>query len=306
MANPTNIQVLIPLGFTALEAEVYAFLLAESPATGYRVAQAIGKPAANTYKALESLDRKGAILVDDSGNRLCRAVPPGELLAQLEARFREQKELAARQLASIGRPTTDERLYQLQSRGQVLERARAMFERCAHVAVMDAFPSLVVELREAIEAAHARGAEVVIKTYRQIGLDGPRVIVRPRGHEITTAFPGEMISLNIDGAEHLLAVLKSEGDEVHQAVWTQSAIVAYLLYNGMVNEASQAAAMAELERETTVERLREVFLGLRHLHPASSRGPAYQNLMKHFGKEGEYINKEHEGESNDARSGVRE
>jgi hypothetical protein len=30
-----------------------------------------------------------------------------------------------------------------------------------------------------------------------------------------------------------------------------------------------------------------VFLGLRHLHPASSRGPAYQNLMKYFGRTAE-------------------
>ncbi|MDO8629132.1 MAG: helix-turn-helix domain-containing protein, partial [Phycisphaerales bacterium] len=70
------IQTLVPLGFTPLEGEVYAILVAESPATGYRVAQAIGKPVANTYKAIESLERKGAIVVDDGESRLCRAVPP--------------------------------------------------------------------------------------------------------------------------------------------------------------------------------------------------------------------------------------
>lgn len=282
MAAPGYTQALVGLGFTALEAEAYAFLLRESPATGYRVAQAISKPAANTYKALEALQRKGAVFVDDSGSRLCRAVPTAELLSQLEMRFQEQKEQAARELARIDRATADDRVYQLHTRTQVLERARAMLKRCSHVAIMDAFPSLVMELREAIDAADARGAEIVIKTYGPIPWRGPRVIVRPRGEEITSAFPGDVISLNVDGVQHLLAVLRPEGEEVHQAIWTQSAIVSYLLYNGLVNEASQAAAMVELEKDTTVRRLRAVFLGLRHLHPATSRGPAYRNLMKHL------------------------
>jgi len=284
MSDSDHHQPLVELGFTALEAEIYTFLVSESPATGYRVAKAIRKPAANTYKALEALERKGAIVVDNAGNRLCRAVPPEEILHNLESRFQEQKAKASRLLASLGRSSSDDRLYQLQSRPQVLERARAMLERARFVGVMDAFPDVVLELRDAVDAAHARGVEIVIKTYRSLGIEGPRVIVRPRGHEILDAIPGELISFNIDGAEHLLAFLKNNGDGVHQAFWTGSAIVSYVLYNGLVNEASQAAAMAELEHETTVERLREVFLGLRHLHPASSRGPAYQNLMEHLGK----------------------
>src|SRR5688500_1986290 len=58
-------QALQDLGFTGLEAEVYAALLEGSPVTAYRVAQQVGKAAANVYKAVESLRRKGAILVDD-------------------------------------------------------------------------------------------------------------------------------------------------------------------------------------------------------------------------------------------------
>ncbi|HWM90021.1 MAG TPA: hypothetical protein VN493_04585 [Thermoanaerobaculia bacterium] len=31
-------------------------------------------------KAMESLQQKGAVLVDETGTRLCRAIPPAELL----------------------------------------------------------------------------------------------------------------------------------------------------------------------------------------------------------------------------------
>ncbi len=284
MTTDRQLQTLVELGFTSLEAEVYVCLVRESPATGYRVAQTIGKPAANTYKALASLQRKGAVIVDDARNRLCRAVPPDELLKLLEVRFRESKQSAAGFLSQIRRSESDDRLYQLQNRSQVLERARAMFDRAGHVAVMDVFPTLLLELRSAIETAHSRGIEMVVKTYRQTGVEAAHTIVRPRGNEILSAIPGDLLNLNIDGREHLLALLKKDGDDVHQAFWTASPIISYVLYNGLINEASQAAAMAELEHDTSVERLRAVFLSLRHLHPASSRGPAYQNLMKHLGQ----------------------
>ena len=71
----TGSDALVPFGFTALESEIYVFLLGESPATGYRVAQGINKPAANTYKAIQTLQSKGAILVEEGSSRFCRAVP---------------------------------------------------------------------------------------------------------------------------------------------------------------------------------------------------------------------------------------
>ena len=159
MTEPNFVQTLVAMGLTSLEAEVYGHLLLESPATGYRVAQAIGKPAANTYKALESLARKGAVLVDDGANRLCRAVPSDEWLSQLERQFQANKKQAAEALAGLSTTAYDDRIYQLTSRTQVLERCRAMLERCKHVAVMDIFPGLVADLRDAMESAAARGVE---------------------------------------------------------------------------------------------------------------------------------------------------
>src|SRR4051812_35804269 len=113
------IEALVALGFTGLEAEVYAWLLGESPATGYRVAQALGKPAANTYKAIESLQQKGAVLVEDGESRLCRAVPAEELLRQAERGFAEKRAAAARALSELRGPGGDERVYTIRTADQV-------------------------------------------------------------------------------------------------------------------------------------------------------------------------------------------
>ncbi len=128
-----------------------------------------------------------------------------------------------------------------------------------------------------------RGARGVIKAYRACTIDGADVVVRPRGREILEALPGDMISLNVDGAEHLLALLKRDDDTVFQAVWTRSAIVSYLLYNGLVNEVSQAAIMDELDRGSDIDALRARFDALRSLHPASTRGQVYHDFMERLG-----------------------
>src|SRR5262245_33241006 len=83
MTSPAIADCIAPvsaLGFTELEAATYAYLVQHSPATGYRIAHGIGKPIANTYKAIESLARKGAVVIEQTGNRLCRAVSPEEVL----------------------------------------------------------------------------------------------------------------------------------------------------------------------------------------------------------------------------------
>ena len=77
-------QLIEELGFTRIEAQVYVHLLQDSPATGYRIAKEIGRSFTNTYKALSTLETKGAVLAYAGKNRLFRAVPVEELFDQLE------------------------------------------------------------------------------------------------------------------------------------------------------------------------------------------------------------------------------
>src|SRR4051794_36879141 len=53
--------LLLGFGYTELESRLYCDLLRHGPAGGYRLAQRIGKAAANVYQALKSMERKGAI-----------------------------------------------------------------------------------------------------------------------------------------------------------------------------------------------------------------------------------------------------
>jgi sugar-specific transcriptional regulator TrmB len=126
VATQRAIDALTAFGFTALESEVYAFLLQEHPATGYRVAQGIAKPAANVYKALESLERKAAIVLDSASTKEYRPVAPERLLGRLEKEFEKNKVGALKSLASLGKPESGGKLFPVNTLAQAAAQANTI------------------------------------------------------------------------------------------------------------------------------------------------------------------------------------
>src|SRR5262245_2044037 len=248
MSSKTARAALTAFGFTDLEAEVYVFLLRESPATAYRVAQAIGKPAANTYKAVESLQAKGAVVVDDGESRQCRAIPAGELLARLEHSFRERKRSAARALRSLKAAAGDDRVYQLRSVEQVYARCRHMLDTSRRVAVLDLFPEPFAELRPALQKAARRGVRVAVKAYEPADVPGVDVVVGPHAPATRQRWPGQWLNAVADGRQHLLALLSADGSELVQAVWSGSAYLSWVYHSAAGAELVLAAVEGHLAR----------------------------------------------------------
>lgn len=274
------VQALVRLGFTALEAEAYAWLLAEPGATGYRIAKGIAKPVANTYKALESLQRKGAVLVDEDDHRVCRAVPAGELLQRLEHEFSTDRAEAARALARITGADGDDRVYTLRAAGQVMERARTMLRTAREVALIDAFPGALAALRPEIARAAARGVDVAVKAYRPIELGAAQTFVPPGGERVLARWPGQWLNVVIDGAEYLVAFLDAELTEVHQAIWSGSAYLSWVYHSALAAELVLADVLALAASSPRHDRLRA--LGRRFATLAAPGAPGYHALHKRF------------------------
>lgn len=223
------------LGFSEIEALVYTFLLQESPATGYRVSHAIGKPTANTYKAIAALALRGAVIIDDSENRLCRAVPPGELLERLGREFDTHKKTAADELAKIKQAAGDDRVYYLSSVDQVIERARAMISQAKQAALLDIFPKCVPLLSSDLEAAVRRGVKVAARCYERTVVKGV-AIVHAEGDRVLGTWPGQQLSITVDGDQFMHALLSQDVLSVHQALWSSSTFMSCLQYNALYNE----------------------------------------------------------------------
>ena len=169
---PSTLQA---LGFSEIEALVYCYLLTNSPATGYRVSRGIGKPVANTYKAIADLKDRGVLGVSNDDKTIARPISPEELLGRLDGEFQGHRTRAAAELAKLSREPDDEHVYRLSTTEEVLSRARAMMDGAQKIVLIDAFPGFWDALRSSAAQAQTRGVTVLAKLYAPEDPAGMRV-----------------------------------------------------------------------------------------------------------------------------------
>lgn len=239
-----QLLLLKTLGFNELEATAYTFLVENSPVTAYRVAQGIGKPVANTYKAVESLKEKGAILIDETGNKLCRAIPPPELLQKMENQFRRQQQKAEKVLSRLRPVEGDDGIYSLKTPAEVFNTCEAMLKRAEEIVLIDAFPQVLEQIKNQLEAIAGRGVQVVAQGYIPMEIKGIDYVLSNEASIVSARWQGQWLCLVIDGAEYLFAYLSANGKYVHQAIWSGSSFLAWLQHGNLVD----ALFACELER----------------------------------------------------------
>lgn len=269
------------LGFTRTEAELYVYLLKDSPATGYKIAKALGRSFATTYGALESLRSKGAVLVDVGKSRLSRAVPPRELLQHRARRFDEQQALileAAEQLPSCA---SDARIYQITSKDQVYERSRAMLSAAEERVLAELFPGPLTELRSDLVGAAERGVDVTVRVYEETPIPGVRVVCSPFGARTMELFRSQWMGLFIDGRQFLLAQLRTADSGVHYAVWSANLILARALYTYINSDLHHYAFRRRLQEANSLEDAVNAYAELEEVFPAGG-DLGFQELVDRY------------------------
>ncbi len=160
-------KLMVEFGFTELEAEIYLFLLGASPSTGYKVAKGIRKPAANTYKALQTLAAKGAILVEEGAVQQVSAVGYPELLDRIEREFSKRQVAARKAFQAYESPTTEEGVFQVGGWEAAIQRATELLAAATSevLAVGD-----LSDLAEGLRQVSARGVSVLVASELPIGI----------------------------------------------------------------------------------------------------------------------------------------
>jgi len=229
--------LLVEAGFNQLEASVYVALMKESGATGYRVSQAVGKPVANTYKALDSLVQKGAAVVDGSGRgRVYMAVPVGEYLERVKQDIEAKRVVLEKEMADMGGARVEQGLYKLASSEQVYARARKMLSEAQSVALLDVWPAPLENLRPDLEKAAKRGVKVFIKAYAPVEVAGCEVLAPPKETAHMKVWRGDWLILIIDCHEFMLSLLEKTGSGVMESLWSSNDYLALLIYNWILQE----------------------------------------------------------------------
>ena len=271
--QPRNLDhLLTPFGFTELESRLYGELVRRGPATGYGLGKAVGKATANAYQALNSLVHKGAVTEDDGDPKSYRPVPPAELFAALRGDFAGKAAHAEAAFSQVHARTTEQRLYQLKTLAQAVERARAIVRAATEILLFDLFPLPLELLREDLEAAQARGVILAGLIYGPTDVQFSAVIGPGKGFS-ADGWPGLQMSVIADGREVLVALMSQTGRDLIQGYWSDSAFVACLHHNGLASELRMATLAPDggdpLERLSLLSSMPP---GLRALRPKPKTG----------------------------------
>jgi len=209
-------------------------LVREPGSTGYKIAKALGKPVPNTYKILEVLESRGAVLLDDSGkSRLYSAVPIDEYIEQKVYGLKFNGEILKKELQNLSSTPPEEGVYRLSNVNQVYAKATTMIANAKSNLLIDADTLPMARLKQQIEAAAARGVTVLLHCHDEDSTFEGCDIIR----SCKLDWPGDWLVVLIDGVEYLISILAEGEAYVHQAVWSKNPFIAPCIYQGYLNKA---------------------------------------------------------------------
>jgi HTH-type transcriptional regulator, sugar sensing transcriptional regulator len=276
-----SVKALGELGFTELEAAVYSYLVENSPATAYRVAQEIGKPVANTYKAVKALHQKGAVLIDETRERLCQAVTPAEVLEKLKDSFLERHRRTSDALARL-KPSGDfEKIFSLATPEQVFDRCRRSIEQAETIVLVDAYPGVIKTIRPWLEEAGARGVTVVLQAYKPVQIRGVEVVEFQNAADMLGRWRGDWLVVVVDGAEYLFAFIGEDGRTVHNAIWCGSAFMALPQHSNLALSFRASILEDLLRKEASRKKIDKELKRVAKWETMGVRG--YEKLAKDIG-----------------------
>ena len=279
--EPKADEILIKIGFTQLESEIYLYLLTQGAHTGYAVAKAIGKAVANVYKAIERLAQKGAVEQSSGKNKQCVAVPWRQLITSETKKFNSNKDALTHALTRLPEHQDDEQVYQIKNATQVKEQAVRMVENAEHVILANVEPQAMDWLRESLIEAAARGVEVRIKVYEAVDMPGVIVVLRHNGSQIYGKTKDVQLYLCTDGKEMLNALLTFDTNDVIQAFRSKSALMTLMLYNQLLYE----LILTELKKVIPtgdIEKAQTILNNTEHLHVFSSENSVFDSFNQRY------------------------
>ena len=172
--EPGTIDRLVELGFSQYEARAYVGLLgATEPMTGYALSNTTGVPQPKVYETLRRLARKGiAVMLSGEPVRFV-ALPPTQLLSQLDVDFRRR--LADAELALLREEPAEASEYRvfdtLSSWPAVQTEAVRLLDEAARHAYISLNAEHADEAAEAIARADARGVRLDVLLFAKEPMD---------------------------------------------------------------------------------------------------------------------------------------
>ncbi|TMP38121.1 hypothetical protein CWB96_22535 [Pseudoalteromonas citrea] len=269
------------LGFTLLESDIYCYLLRHGLSTGYSIAKGINKPAANVYKALDTLSQKGGVVASQGASKSYNATHWKELLNSHQKQFEKGLDDLSDKLKLIEKQEADEQVYQVDNYAQVIDHTIDLIKSAKKVVLADIEPDAIPLFEPALVEAANRGVEVRIKAYEEVELVGVHVTLRRHGLDIYKKTTDVSFTICIDGNEFSTAMLAPNNLKVIQAFRSQSALMNSIVHNYVLYGQVLTELKAQL-KDNDFEQAKMTLKNTEHLHPLSEENFVFYNLKQRY------------------------
>lgn len=268
-------------GFTELEAKIYIALLEEPNSTGYRIAQILGKPMPNTYKALNNLKNKKAVISDESLKiQVYSAVPISEYLDYKTLEFNTRKKALEVQLKHYETKKIDGGIHRLDNFDDIFSRAQIMIHNAQDIILVDAFPNMLEKLIDMLVAVSKTGIRVMVKSYKPLSIQDVELIYSEKDSMIVNQYFGEWLNIVVDGKENLLCFVDKDERRVFEAFWSKNLFLSLIIYNGFSNEFTLSQLRRMLEKGKTKKDLTNMLNSYDSIR--TSNISAYKEFLNKF------------------------
>ncbi len=249
------------IGLNDLEANIYITLLENSKSTGYRIAGEINKPVANTYKALKSLELKGAVIADrSSGTTFFETVPVEEFLNKKENEFAKTRRVIVEEVRKLNIQQETGGIYELKSVELVYEKAFNMIKSAKKMILIDCFPEPLKVLNDTIIGKSAGGVPIYLKNYCETEISGIKQITAKNPELPIESLSGQWMMVLKDTEESLIAMFTKDGTGLQHCIWTMDRFLSFVLFNGSMYEFNYTQVHKTLfdGKAGKIERIRDV------------------------------------------------
>ena len=262
-----EIDTLIELGLTNLEARIYILLLQQSPLSGYGVAKILGRSVPNIYNTLSAMSQKGLVMSSlDKTTSIYVPTPIDEYLEQYSSKAAAIVENTRNIFRKIdfSEDQSPPAIYNMENTEQVLERTIILIEKAQWTISIsaDRFPLLL--LSAYLSEASQRGVNVLVNSYVALEIPGCDVVHWKRRKE-RKQLPGNLLIIAVDGREMVTSFFSFE-EKVINALWVNNPYLVTLFQHGRSADTVLAFILNMLNSNVTIEMLREKINTLTEKH----------------------------------------
>lgn len=231
----TIIRALSALGFSDVEALVYATLLRFPGVTAYRVAKLVGKSQANVSLALRGLVAKRAVVAGDEAPTTFDPISVRALVSQLKSEFGGRIEAASSALENVVVESQVDRIRRLVSIEDVYAQAEQMLKKASETAIFSMTSLPLAHLRQNIARCAKKVSVVGHFITDEEPIAGVKDLRSRRGKSIRSLIEGELIILITDAREMLLCFSEVDG-RIRQAVWANNPLLVVIMHNAITSD----------------------------------------------------------------------